>query len=340
VLMLKLLYSLDEDINMLLHSLNKRPYSMKQSNIDPNAVSRRRALSLFGAGILGASLPRLHALQPDDFLVKPIPSSGEQLPLIGLGSWITFNVGRDTGGLDQSARVMKAFFGAGGRMIDSSPMYGSSQATIGYGLEKNGIPEHLFAADKIWTAGAANGRQQLIETSQRWQIPQLSLLQVHNLRDWEAHLPILFEMKRKGQLGYVGVTTSHGRRHRDVERILASQPIDFVQVTYNGVDRAVERRLLPLALERGVAVIANRPYGGGRLIRHAKRNTLPAWVNEFDCNSWPEFLLKFVVSHPSVNCAIPATTNVDHVRENMQASTGVLPDARMRRRMADHLETL
>ncbi|MBW8372300.1 MAG: aldo/keto reductase [Thiobacillus sp.] len=265
---------------------------------------------------------------------RAIPSSGEAIPLVGLGSWITFNVGDDRVARDASAEVMRAFFQAGGRLIDSSPMYGSAQEVIGYGLKKLGRPANLFAVDKVWISGGAEGRVQM-ETSRRlWGIPRFDLLQVHNLLSWQAHLPTLFAMKAAGQLRYVGITTSHGRRHDEMEKIMASQPLDFVQLTYNLIDREVEQRLLPLARERGIAIIVNRPFQQGALLDRLGRRPLPSWAAEIDCTSWAQFALKFIISHPAVTCAIPATTRVAHVRENVGAASGRLPDQAMRARMA------
>ncbi|MCY1443565.1 Aldo/keto reductase family protein [compost metagenome] len=213
-------------------------------------------------------------------------------------------------------------------------MYGSAQEVIGYGLAKLGHPAQLFAADKVWIADGAAGRAQMETSRQRWGIPRFDLLQVHNLVAWQAHLPTLFAMKAAGQLRYVGITTSHGHRHDEMARIMASQPLDFVQLTYNLVDREVEQRLLPLARERGIAVIVNRPFQRGELLSKLGRQPLPAWAGEIDCTSWAQFALKFVISHPDVTCAIPATTRVDHVLENMGTASGPLPDQAMRTRMA------
>jgi diketogulonate reductase-like aldo/keto reductase len=265
---------------------------------------------------------------------RAIPSSGEALPRVGLGTWITFNVGDDRAARDASAEVMRAFFRAGGRLIDSSPMYGSAQEVIGYGLRKLGRPAELFAADKVWIADGGAGRAQIERSRRNWGIPRFDLLQVHNLVSWQAHLATLFAMKAAGQLRYVGITTSHGRRHGDMEKIMASQPIDFVQLTYNLVDREAEQRLLPLARERGIAVIANRPFQQGALLDRLGRRPLPPWATEIDCSSWAQFALKFIISHPAVTCAIPATSRVDHVRENLGAAMGRLPDQAMRARMA------
>ena len=297
----------------------------------PNDTRRRLLGALATASLLG---PAVALAQPARPSTRAIPATGEAIPLVGLGSWITFNVGNDRVARDASAEVMRAFFQAGGRLIDSSPMYGSAQEVIGYGLAKLGRPAGLFAADKVWIGDGAEGRAQM-ETSRRlWGIPRFDLMQVHNLLAWEDHLPTLFAMKAAGQLRYVGITTSHGRRHGDLERIMASQPIDFVQLTYSLVDREVEQRLLPLAQARGIAVIANRPFQQGALLDRLARRPLPAWAAEIDCTSWAQVALKFIISHPAVTCTIPATTRVDHVRENLAAASGRMPDAAMRARMA------
>lgn len=297
----------------------------------PN-ITRRRLLGAVAAAPL--LWPVMGLAQQARPATRAIPSSSEALPLVGLGSWITFNVGNDRAARDASAEVMRAFFLAGGRLIDSSPMYGSAQEVIGYGLKKLGRPADLFAADKVWISDGAAGRAQVERSRRNWGIQRFDLMQVHNLLSWQAHLPTLFAMKAAGQLRYVGITTSHGRRHDEMAQIMASQPLDFVQLTYNLVDREAGQRLLPLARERCIAVIANRPFQQGALIRRLESHPLPPWAAEIDCTSWAQFALKFIISHPAVTCAIPATTRVDHVLENMGAATGRLPDQAMRARMA------
>lgn len=299
--------------------------------MEPHSTRRRLLGALAVAPLLG---PIAGLAQPARPATRAIPSSGDAIPLVGLGTWITFNVGNDRAARDASADVMRAFFAAGGRLIDSSPMYGSSQEVIGHGLAKLGRQADVFCADKVWISDVGQGRAQMETSRRRWGVARIDLMQVHNLLAWEAHLPILFAMKAGGELRYVGITTSHGRRHGELERIMASQPIDFVQFTYNLVDREAEARLLPLAQERGIAVLANRPFQQGALLDRLARRPLPAWAAEIDCTSWAQFALKFVISHPAVTCAIPATTRVDHVRENLAAATGRMPDATMRARMA------
>jgi diketogulonate reductase-like aldo/keto reductase len=295
------------------------------------------AAALAPAGLANPGGARAQQAAP---LTRPIPSSGEQLPLVGLGTWITFNVGNDTELLNECAAVMAAFFAAGGRMIDSSPMYGSSQPAIGYGLKKLGSPQQLFSAEKVWVSNPARGREQIERSRGLWGVPRFDLMQVHNLVAWERHLDTLAAMKAAGEIRYIGITTSEGRRAREFERVMANRPINFVQVTYNIRDREVESRILPLARERGIAVIVNRPFRQGDLIKRIERHKLPPWAAETGASTWAQFLLKFIISHPAVTCAIPATTRVGHVRENMAAAAGPLPDAALRRRMADHVRQL
>jgi diketogulonate reductase-like aldo/keto reductase len=303
-------------------------------------LTRRTLLASLAAAGGVALLGARAGLAQTAPLTKPVPSTGEALPLIGLGSWITFNVGDDKVARDACAEVMGTFFADGGRMIDSSPMYGSAQSVIGYGLNKLGDPPSLFSADKVWTSSGDDGPAQIEQTRTHWGVPRFDLLQVHNLVAWEAHLATLFAMKAAGKLRYVGITTSHGRRHREFEALMRYHPLDFVQLTYNVLDREAEKRLLPLAHEKGIAVIANRPFQQGALIRSLEGQPLPAWAGEIGAENWAQFLLKFIVSHPAVTCAIPATSKVAHVRENMGAARGPLPDEKMRARMVAYVEEI
>lgn len=305
-------------------------------------IERRTLLkgSAAAAALASLGLPALAQAPASRPLTRAVPSSGVELPVIGMGTWITFNVGDNADALAERTAVMRAFFEAGGAVIDSSPMYGSSQATIGHGLSELGIPDQLFAADKVWTSDVSDGPTQIAETRRYWGVPRFGLMQVHNLLGWEGHLDTLQAMKEEGAIGHIGITTSHGRRHADVEAIMASRPIDFVQLTYNIADREPEARLLPLARERGIAVIANRPFRRGALIDATRGAPLPGFAAEIGAETWPKFLLKFIVSHPALTVAIPATRRVDHVRENMAAALGPLPDDAMRQRMAGHFDDL
>ncbi len=304
-------------------------------------VTRRTFMQgVVAAAATAGVLPAAALGQPSAPMTRPIPSSGETIPAVGLGSWVTFNVGDDPVLRDECAAVMAAFFEAGGRVIDSSPMYGSSQPVIGYGLEKLGRPAALFSAEKVWTSSAENGPAQIEQTRRYWGVDRFDLLQVHNLLAWEANLRTLLDMKAAGKLRYVGITTSEGRRHDLFEEIMRSQPLDFVQFTYNIVDREVEDRLLPLAADRGMAVIVNRPFQRGALTQRLEGKPLPGWAGEIGASSWAQALLKFIISHPAVTVAIPATAQVDHVRENLAAASGPLPDAALRDRMATYVRDL
>ncbi len=244
-----------------------------------------------------------------------------------MGAWLTFDVGADEPLRRQRMEVLKTFFDMGGAVIDSSPMYRSSQSVVGDALNR------LDRQRRRRTGPVAR-------TKARWGVDQFDLLQVHNLVRWRAHLETLFEMKRQGRLRYAGVTSYAGLRYDDIERIMETQPIDFIQITYNLADREAERRLLPLAQEKGVAVIANRPFREGALINAVKRHPLPDMAADIDAANWAQFLLKFIISHPALTVAIPATRRVDHMRENMGALSGPLPDNSFRQRMISAFEAL
>lgn len=304
--------------------------------------SRRDAMKLLGLAVAGASLaPGLAWAEAGEMVKKAIPGRDE-LPVIGLGTWRTFNVGRDEQLRNARAEVVAAFFEHGGGMVDSSPMYGSAPDVMGHALDRLGHPEGLYAAEKVWSPAGGGTRDQIEDLARRWRIERFDLVQVHNLTDWRRHLDELGQMQADGELRHVGITTSHGRRHREFEEIMQGHDLDFIQLTYNITHRQVEKRLLPMARERGIAVIANRPYDGGSLIRRLKRqHTLPEWAEqECGCSTWADFLLKFIVSHPAVTCAIPATSQVEHLHENMMAGRSPMPDAAARRRMIEHIESL
>jgi diketogulonate reductase-like aldo/keto reductase len=301
------------------------------------APTRREVLGAL-AGL--AALPVSAQSPPSTPLTRPIPSSGEALPLVGLGTWITFNVGNDAQLRSESAAVMKAFLDAGGRMIDSSPMYGSAQQVVGDGLKRIDGAARVFSADKVWIGDGAGGPKQIEASRAAWGVPRFDLLQVHNLLAWQAHLATLSQMKKDGRVRYIGITTSEGRRHSEFERIMATQPLDFVQVSYNPLDREVEQRILPLARERRIAVIVNRPFRQGALTDALGARPLPAYAAELNCRTWAQLVLKFIVSHQDVTCAIPATTSVAHVRENLAAASGPMPDAALRKRIASQIEAM
>jgi diketogulonate reductase-like aldo/keto reductase len=298
--------------------------------------SRRRFLGALAAAAAPA-LPRVALAQGSAPIARAIPVSGEVLPAIGVGSWITFNVRPDPAEEAPLIPVMRSFFERGGAMIDSSPMYGNSEAVIGGLLKETPRHERLFSATKIWTFGRALGRGQFEQSRRLWGLQSFDLVHIHNMLDWETHLATLKELKAAGAIRYIGITTSHGRRHAEMEQVLKRERFDFVQLTYNFADRSVEQRLLPLAADRGIAVVINRPFDGGNLFPLVRGKPLPAFAREIDCDNWAQYFLKFVISHPAVTCAIPATSQTAHMAENMGALYGRLPDAALRKRMAEAL---
>lgn len=308
--------------------------------MEPHQFARRRMLGALAA--LGAAglLPPAGATAAPSAIRRRIPSSGETLPVIGMGTWLTFDVGEDAAARNARTQLLQAFLEHGGGLLDSSPMYGSAQEVIGHALARVRDRSALFSATKVWTLGRNAGIRQMEEARRLWGVPRFDLLQVHNLLDWEAHLDTLKAWKAEGRVRYVGVTTSHGRRHAELEALMRKEPLDFVQFTYNAADREAEQRLLPVAAEQCVAVIVNRPFQGGWLFGRVRGRPLPGWAAEIDCANWAQVLLKFVVSHPAVTCAIPATSRLDHLAENMGAGVGHLPDTALRRRMSADLADL
>lgn len=308
--------------------------------VDFPALTRRRFLQMLA--VAAGTLPGVPAAAGDGVLRRSIPSSGERIPAIGMGTWQTFDVGGDRYLVADRAQVLRTFLQLGGGLVDSSPMYGSSELVLGQCLAQleDVDTDDLFAATKVWIPGQWLGKRQMENSRELWGLPRFDLMQIHNMLDWESHLETLKVWKAEGRIRYIGITTSHGRRHHALEAALLAEPFDFVQFTYNVLDREVEQRLMPLAAERGIAVIINRPFRRGDLFSHVRGYSLPDWAAEFDCANWAQFFLKFIVSHPAVSCAIPATSRVDHMRENMGALHGRLPDAAMRQRMVRYVEGL
>lgn len=324
---------------------NFRLLARPNPSVHESRFTRRRFLATLGAAAAQAWPEFVTAqagvpitAQGGAPITRPIPSSGERLPAVGLGTWLTFNVKPEPAAEAPLAPVLQTFFERGGAMVDSSPMYGLSEDVIGDLLKRTGR-ERLFSATKIWTVGKALGRWQLERSRKLWGVPKFDLVHIHNMLDWRTHVETLKEMKAAGAVRYIGITTSHGARHDEMEHALTHERFDFVQFTYNLSDRRVEERLLPLASERGIAVVINRPFDGGSLFSVVGKNPLPEWARQFDCENWAQFFLKFVVSHPSVTCAIPATSKVEHLRQNIGALYGRLPDAALRTRMVKHIDS-
>ncbi len=278
-------------------------------------------------------------------LKRPIPKTGEMLHAVGLGTWQTFDVGGDADGRAAAREVLARFVKAGGQMVDSSPMYGSSEAVVGELGAALGVETSLFLATKVWTSGREAGIRQMEESLRRMRTPTpkpraLDLMQVHNLKDVQTQLNTLREWKEQGRIRYLGVTHYLEGAYTELERLIKSEKLDFAQFNYNVLDTAAEARLLPLCAEYQTAVIVNRPFEEGDLFRKVKGRDLPKWAGEFDCDSWARFFLKFILSHPAVTCAIPATRNPDYLVDNMGAALGRMPDAAMRRRMVRHMRGL
>ena len=305
-------------------------------------LNRRQFLQyLAGLGLTPFLDKSLASLASTTQHSRIIPSSGERLPVVGLGSWLTFGIDLDDQQeMNQREQIMREFMRLGGGVLDSSPMYGTAQAVIGHCLKRIGHHQGVFSATKVWVNGLRQGVMQMERSRLLWNIPRFDLMQIHNLLDWETHLPVLQEMKTKGQIRYIGVTTSHGRRHDELIKIMRTQKVDFVQFTYNMLDREAEQRLLPMAADKGIAVVINRPFQRGGLFDHVNHHSLPVWAKEIECQSWAQFFLKYIISHPAVTCAIPATSRVDHLQENMAVAYGQLPDHGMRKKMINYIRSL
>ena len=270
-------------------------------------------------------------------LRKPIPRSGELLPVIGLGTWQTFDVGAAAAERAPLKEVLREFVKSGGAVIDSSPMYGRSESVAGEIATELGIHKQLFVATKVWTSGRDAGIRQMEESFRRLRVEKLDLMQIHNLLDHRTHLATLRKWRDDGKIRYLGVTHYHAGAYPELARVLATEELDFVQLNYSMAEREAEERLLPLAAEKRIAVLVNRPFAEGALFKHTRGKTLPAWAKEIGCASWAQFFLKFIIGHPAVTCVIPATSKVSHLSDNMQAGTGPLPDAGMRAQMVQYL---
>ncbi|MEO8718102.1 MAG: aldo/keto reductase [Burkholderiales bacterium] len=271
---------------------------------------------------------------------RAIPSSGEALPVIGLGTWQTFDAGGDAIARAPLRDVLKAFFDGGGRLVDSSPMYGSSESVVGDLCADLGICEPLFMASKVWTRGREQGIREMQRSIERMRAGRMDLMQVHNLLDVETHTKTLLEWKAAKRVRYIGVTHYATSGHTAVGRSLKTKQYDFVQINYSLDEPESDRSLLPLARELGVAVVINRPFATGSMFRRVRGKPLPPWAAELGIQSWAQYFLKWIVAHPAVTCVIPATSKPEHLRDNLGAGLGALPDAAQRARMARHYAAL
>jgi aryl-alcohol dehydrogenase-like predicted oxidoreductase len=304
-------------------------------------IARRDFLQVALGAAAAAACARVAAAAPaktePKMNTRPIPKSGEAIPIIGLGTWQTFDVGADPEQRKRLAEVVRRFLAAGGRVIDSSPMYGNAESVTGDLLADTGSIGQPFLATKVWTTGKRAGIEQMERSMKRMRTQRMDLMQVHNLQDWETHLPVLREWKAAEKIRYLGVTHYAHGAFDELERLVRTEKLDFVQLPYSMADRAVEKRLLPAAKDTGTAVLVMRPFEEGELFRHVKGKALPAWAKDFDCASWAQFFLKFILGHPAVTCPIPATSKPEHLTDNVQAGSGRIPDEATRKKMLAHL---
>lgn len=313
----------------------------------PGNISRRHAARLIAQGAAGVLLVRAASGGKETeektkltLLQRAIPSSGELLPVIGLGTWQAFDVGPTPAERQPLEEVLGLFAKLGGKVVDSSPMYGRAEQVVGEIAAKLALHRALFLATKVWTTGQQQGIDSMEKSLAKLQIKRIDLMQVHNLVDAQTHLATLRAWKEQGRTRYLGITHHASNAYGDVARLLRSEKLDFVQINYSLLEREAEDQILPLAQDRGVAVIVNRPFGGGELFARVRQSPLPEWAAEFDCRSWAQFLLKWIIAHPAVTCAIPATSKARHLEDNMQSGVGRLPDAKLRQRMVDFVAAL
>jgi diketogulonate reductase-like aldo/keto reductase len=308
-------------------------------------MTRRKAARIIGGTAAGLCVP-VDALRAQTkaespaMLTRAIPSSGEKLPVIGLGTWQAFDVDLTADNRRQLGDVLSLFVKLGGRVIDTSPMYGRAENVIGELTAALGIRDKVFLATKVWTRGKENGIKSMERSMALLRAKRIDLMQVHNLVDVQTQLATLREWKAQGRIRYLGITHYEAGAFGDVEKIMRSEKLDFVQINYSLMEREAEERLLPLAQERGVAVIVNRPFGGGDLFSRTRSKPLPDWAAEFGCHSWAQFFLKWIVANAAVTCAIPATDKPRHLEDNMVGGIGALPDAKMRQRMLELVSAL
>lgn len=302
--------------------------------------TRRDLLKLLAALGLSSAWPLPVAGKPAQQLLRPIPSSTEKLPAVGLGTSRTFDVGPDEFEREPLLAVLAEFVKQGGRLVDSSPMYGNAETVIGDLAQQLKIQDKLFYATKVWTNGRREGITQMEQSMRRMRTKVIDLMQVHNLIDTETHLQTLYQWKQQGRIRYIGVTHYLASYFAELEAVMRKHRLDFVQLPYSILSREAEQRLLPLAHDKGIAVLVNRPYERAALFRKVKGRPLPAWAAEFDCHSWGQFFLKFILAYPAVTCVIPATAKPKHLLDNMAAGRGRLPDADLRKRMVSLMASL
>jgi aryl-alcohol dehydrogenase-like predicted oxidoreductase len=292
------------------------------------------ALATLAAGTTGGAQTMAEKMQ-----TRKIPSSGAALPVVGCGTWRTFDVGSGPAERAPLAEVLRILFEAGGSVIDSSPMYGAAEGVVGDLLDAAKSRDKAFIATKVWTRGRGQGVAQMRQSMKLLRTGRIDLMQIHNLLDWQTHLATLRAWKTEGLITYLGITHYTPSAYAELEAVMRAEPLDFVQLNYAINDRQAEQKLLPLAAERGIAVIVNQPFGGGDLFRSLRGRALPDWAAEIGCESWAQIMLKFVLGHPAVTCVIPGTGRPEHMSDNVRAGTGKMPDRDLLKRMAAALES-
>jgi diketogulonate reductase-like aldo/keto reductase len=311
---------------------------MKTPGSSATRFSRRTWLKLAAALTLGGDMPAARAA--DRLLQRPIPKTGEAIPAVGLGTWQGFDVGSNAAETAEAREALQVLVELGGRVIDSSPMYGSAETVSGQLAEQLGIRSKLFVATKVWTSGKQAGIRQMEDSMRKLRVERLDLMQVHNLVDAPTHLATLREWKKAGRVRYLGVTHYHAGAHADLEKYIKPGDVDFVQVNYSLAEPQADRRLFAVAADSRTAVIVNRPFAEGAMFGRVKGKALPEWAKEIGCASWAQYFLKWILAHPAVTCAIPGTRNAKHVADNLGAAAGAQPDEPMRKRMAAHFDSL
>lgn len=303
-----------------------------------NAHRRSALRTLGGLAALLALNPA--SAQMPNLIARTIPSSGEKLPVIGLGTWQVFDAGNDAAARAPLKEVLRVFFAAGGRLLDSSPMYGSSESVVGDLCSELNACEPLFMATKVWTRGREEGIHEMETSFRRMKVKTMDLMQVHNLLDADVHTKTLLDWKAQGRVRHIGITHYTASVHAEVEKTLKAAPYDFLQINYSLGERDAEKRLLPLARERKVAVIANRPFAEGAMFRRVRGKPLPPWAGEIGAASWAQYFLKWILGHPAVTAVIPGTGKAEHMADNLAAGRGAVPDEQQRRRMAAYYDSL
>lgn len=300
-------------------------------------MNRRNCLQRLKAmGLLSIGANWMNAQQA--IIKRSIQSTGEELPVIGLGTWQTFDVAASAPERESLKQVLTTLYEKGGRVVDSSPMYGRSEAVVGELSTTLKVNEKLFFATKVWTNGRERGIEQMNDSFRLMRREKIELMQIHNLVDWETHIKTLRRWKEEGKIKYIGLTHYADSAHEKLLSILSTEQVDFIQVNYNLLERNAEKKLLPFAQDNGVAVLINQPFESGNLFHRVKGKALPPWSKEFDCNSWGQFFLKFILSHPAVTCAIPGTSKPHHMLDNIGAAFGNLPDEKQRQRMVSAIQ--